>query len=193
MASDQQLLPKDVNSPKASILTIPAEIRNRIYRLALYKPGYILVNKNYKLPALLQTTRKIRTEAKSIYFLEHNFRVDVTRFRMVNYAALLHTLGADPFYEKMCNGENLTLTTFSEDVEWTALLAWCKAFYEGRMPQCRVVREDRRGCAEKVASRAFRVVDKLRHKMSWDEVKDILWQYKFMAEDSAASWWGFAD
>lgn len=168
-------------------------VSNRIYRLVLVAGEDISVDRHYSAPALLQVCRKIRNEAKSIYFLEQTFRVDVTGFESKYYSAWLHKLGGDEYYGKMVKGGNLALTTIGSDIRWKPLLVWCQAFYEGSLPGCRVIDQEGRSAAEKVASRAFRFVDKLKHKLDWKEIKEILWQYRLGIEDTAAGWWGFDD
>ena len=63
------------------LTSLPAELRNRIYRLALIndKPLNITSKKTNQEPALLATNRQIRAEALKIYYAENIFllRVDL--------------------------------------------------------------------------------------------------------------------
>lgn len=62
----------------SSILnTIPGELRNTIWHFALVEPDGIKIEHDTKLPALLQTCRKIRRESYSIYFADNTFKISV--------------------------------------------------------------------------------------------------------------------
>jgi hypothetical protein len=62
---------------RANFLTIPGELRNKIYRLALISDGKIVVAKGqFVEPRLLRTCRQIRTEATKIYYLENEWTID---------------------------------------------------------------------------------------------------------------------
>lgn len=66
--------------PKASLLGLPAEIRNSIYEYALLPPNAITVDTctpvsraNCAVPALLRSNRQIRTEASDMFFSRATF------------------------------------------------------------------------------------------------------------------------
>lgn len=60
-----------------SLFTLPAEIRNKIYRYTLTSPSKIAVTAHgLREPALLSTCRPIRTEAASIFYYENTFAID---------------------------------------------------------------------------------------------------------------------
>lgn len=56
--------PAQAKQPR--MLTLPAELRNRIYRLAILEDHDVTVDQDFKLPAMLHVCRKTREEAKSI-------------------------------------------------------------------------------------------------------------------------------
>ncbi|KAK5120783.1 hypothetical protein LTR85_005849 [Meristemomyces frigidus] len=62
------------------LLSIPPEIRNYIYGLALTESDDIVVPSSGKLsqPALLRVCKQVRTEALAIYYASNNFRSRLT-------------------------------------------------------------------------------------------------------------------
>ena len=62
------------NAP--NLLTIPGELRNKIYRLALTTANKINVDKGqFAEPGLLPACRQVRTEAVKIYYLENEWQI----------------------------------------------------------------------------------------------------------------------
>lgn len=58
------------------LLELPAELRNRIYRLVLHRNKHIQVaTTGYEREDMLSTCRQIRQEAIKIYYYENTFRV----------------------------------------------------------------------------------------------------------------------
>jgi hypothetical protein len=64
-------------SQKSSLLTLPPELRNEIYRLALISSEKIDITKEYNEPALLSVSRKIRDEATPILYLRNQWHIDL--------------------------------------------------------------------------------------------------------------------
>ena len=61
-------------------MQLPAEVRNRIYRLCTCAPGTIHISKaswTTHQPALLRTGYEIRAEALKLFYFENSFLVDV--------------------------------------------------------------------------------------------------------------------
>lgn len=68
---------------EASFLGIPGELRNLIYRNILLQPGMIRVSSSTpSQPAVLLTSRRIRTEALPIWLAENTFKVDAWDMRL---------------------------------------------------------------------------------------------------------------
>lgn len=76
--------------PRASLLGIPGELRNTIYRYALLEDQLVKLSpQNHQLPGLLRTCSQIRDEANEIYQIENNFQVDAWNMKLCipkNYA-----------------------------------------------------------------------------------------------------------
>ncbi|KAF2173479.1 hypothetical protein M409DRAFT_15760 [Zasmidium cellare ATCC 36951] len=77
--------------PEPSLLGIPGELRNIIYRYALLQDTMIKVSPaTPSQPSLLWTTRQIRTEALPIFLAENTFKVDAWDMELTipsNYTA----------------------------------------------------------------------------------------------------------
>jgi hypothetical protein len=67
-------------TPRCKFIVLPAELRNRIYRLTLLEPDAIKINDSSKPqePSLLSACRQITQEAISIYYGEIHFDLRVT-------------------------------------------------------------------------------------------------------------------
>ena len=75
----------------ANFLTIPGELRNKIYRIALVSDGKIVVAKGqFVEPLLLRTCRQIRTEATKIYYLENEWTIDYPNWEYAMAEAFIH-------------------------------------------------------------------------------------------------------
>lgn len=63
--------------PRASLLGVPAEIKNRIWELVLVRRDEIFIEagKNNQEPGLLRTCRQIRAEASEMFFTQNFFYV----------------------------------------------------------------------------------------------------------------------
>jgi hypothetical protein len=60
--------------PRASLLGLPGELRNRIWRFALLEDGDITIDVNHhQAPALLRTSRQCRQETAEIFYQENAF------------------------------------------------------------------------------------------------------------------------
>ena len=99
---------------KASFLSLPAELRNEIYALALDEPGPIRIRTTlpYLLePALLATNRQVRSEAMGIWYGETVFEIEGSSPAV----KFLRAATDDKLLALRC----LHITTLS-DVAWTA-------------------------------------------------------------------------
>ena len=87
-------VPSEPEAPKHTLLTLPPEMRNRIYRSALIEPQNILIREDKDTlhhrhprplqmkppqtePPLLSTCRQIRKEALDIYYQENTFSIHI--------------------------------------------------------------------------------------------------------------------
>ncbi|KAK4626902.1 hypothetical protein CLAFUW4_05047 [Fulvia fulva] len=117
--------PPKKTSPR--LLTLPAEIRNRIYEYALIEHPNILITPAIREPPLLSANRQIRTEALGIYYSNLNIFIlpihssDATLY--LRWHTHLQSLG----FDDMTSG----LVRLSGTPRWENLFRWCKAVYQG--------------------------------------------------------------
>lgn len=66
-------------APRASLLGIPGELRNRISRMVLMEDEAISITatENHKQPGFLRTCRQLRAEARDIFEKENDFGLEV--------------------------------------------------------------------------------------------------------------------
>ena len=66
-----------------SLLSLPAELRNRIYEYALAEQRSIKITPGLRTPALLRASSQLRREARPIWFEVNSFRL-VSIFRLAS-------------------------------------------------------------------------------------------------------------
>ena len=64
----------------ASLLSLPPEIRNRIYTYALYNSSPINLTKPHKMPSIIYTNRQIRSETLTMWAAINIFQWDTLYF-----------------------------------------------------------------------------------------------------------------
>ncbi|KAK4549860.1 hypothetical protein LTR36_005161 [Oleoguttula mirabilis] len=155
---------------KHTLLSLPPEIRNQIYRAVLIEPHSIAVREGVRPPeepALLATCRHIRNEALGIFWKENNFEILVCDF-------------AASFYIKWCGVSkktsdsryNSTHTfTLSGDIDWWYLKNWLRAFFEG---ECHCFDAENANKDMAAAAYLFDVVAEMRDHCSWNQVDAVL-------------------
>lgn len=115
------------------LLTIPPELRNRIYEEVLVEEKKIdLSHKDTKPPGLLSTCRQIRDEARKIWYFQNKFHLTVIAcdcrlerdFADAREAveSEVGSEGREVYVSvKLCRG----------DRDWSNLLEWCRLIFAG--------------------------------------------------------------
>lgn len=124
-SDDDEIKVAEAGEPKHMLLSIPPEMRNRIYRAALLVDDEIVIPPDGpppEEPALLRTCSQIRAEAMSIYYKENRFLVHINK------------TNAD-VYIKWCKASEHRMGTshdFSSDgeVSWPNLMRWLEAYFK---------------------------------------------------------------
>lgn len=115
---------------RASLLTLPPELRNSIYRYVLVPRGSFMITKdNYMQPPLLRTCRQLRQEASGIYYEENYFKIDCRDFDFTaDLGFALHARVA------IARGQTVAgrLLVSRTNASWQGLLRYLKAINEGR-------------------------------------------------------------
>ncbi|KAK5124413.1 hypothetical protein LTR85_001630 [Meristemomyces frigidus] len=164
-----------------SLLGLPAELRNRIYMLALLESDAVTINKNnYIQPGLLRTCRQVRSESSGLYYTLNTFRIDVTDcdFR----ADRTFKQHAAKFKAKM------QLTGQAGRSSWGNLVKACKVCHEGRGTGVKYATNTSIGW--RYAGRAFELVVVLK-KVPWVQVEAALEALKATMATSGGETWCF--
>ena len=160
------------NAKGASLLTIPAELRNTIYEHVLLRKQRIDLNETSKPPGLLATCRQIRKETIAIYFKGNDFVFKVHEYdgADASHAFKLVRKYRPNDSKAIC----IELCENCTNVHICKLHKWLKAYHaESKMP---FLRQDK--CAEEtdaqtLARRTFGVVQAMRSK-PWEDVEEVL-------------------
>lgn len=163
------------------LFTLPAELRNEIYRLVLLSQSRITIGaRNHEQPALLRTCRQLREETSSIFYDENRFLTRVQDMRMVIPAShwCITRIRAPNFSAHM-----------SGTMSWSNTLKWLERYYRGEairlgsVPNCGPDR-----IHMNVAAHIFGVVDRLRKKLKWKDIVPVLEEVRQMVDDKDGTW-----
>lgn len=168
---------KGDNAP--TLLTLPAELRNAIYRLVLVVDIYVEVDDHdHHTHSLLRTCRQLRKEASSFFLDENIFWIIFTdlRARMpIQHWAVLCV-------EK----QRIALVTVGS-MHWNNLKQWLKIYHENCGTYPSMADEEEEGDASDVAAYAFNIVDAMQG-LPWLTVEAILEEYRRGTERGAVTW-----
>ena len=152
-----------------SLLKIPAELRNEIYRLVLISDEQIEIKDIYKEPALLSTCRQIRKEATPILYLGNSWVIDLPDWNFAFY---------DAFYISV---HRKVLESWKMKVAWTnngslndkaGLLRFIKFLHENQhYPGIRY--EPSKYSLESAVTGACEIARSMR-KQPWEEISSVL-------------------
>ncbi|KAM3420438.1 hypothetical protein BST61_g3711 [Cercospora zeina] len=140
--SDAKTRAAQVSPTPSRLLRLPAELRNRIYRLGLHTAGdedrIIVTDFGHERPALLQTCRKIRTEALKIYYYENSFRIDMNSYDstlLARFTQKLRDLGLETHSAKPAKEYVECYLRYGDrEPNWANLLQWMKFVHGGLVP-----------------------------------------------------------
>ena len=113
-------------TPPCRFLDLPAELRNRIYRLTLLETQKIVISDHHKAkePGLLSACRQIRQETLTLYYHENVFNI------------LIENHDSTTLQHWISGSKNRPMSNFYYLVEpcynWTNLLGWVEATMSGR-------------------------------------------------------------
>lgn len=155
------------STEESRLVSLPAEIRNQIYKNVLVESEPIDVNSSNipAEPGLLRVNRNIRNEARHFYYNDNLFL-----FTVYNYDGILlvRWLGSSEFRQ-----HSKWQVHYEGLPNWANLLAWLKATYEenshGRRPSRSVVKK-----ASEVVG-IFNLVARMKSdNVPWHEIEPYL-------------------
>ena len=165
----------DEGPPRASLLGLPGELRNVIYRLALVETDRIVIdaaNPVAPQPGLLRTYRQLRNESLKIFYRENSFQ-----YVLVD----LKPPGAPDHHQMRLSRYVMLFVGISAGVHvfrWENLLQWLKGCHGRKAP--RLPPPGNAGKQVQVLKGAFDIVCQLRRngKLKWEEIEPILEAWK---------------
>lgn len=184
---DQKGANKNDNPPRASLLGLPGELRNRIVHFAIVNgyeeydedsdedwcPEDIFVSKRgqYEQPGLLSCCRQLRDEAKPIFLAENSFYIAIFDGKLAP--------GPDHWvWSKNILESFRHLQCFQRGrISWRNIMEWLKLYHQGKVPpmlryNCNGFSTDLTACSE-----AFTMV-RVMEGNSWDVIEKALAAFK---------------
>lgn len=164
---------------RLSLLRLPAELRNRVWELALIDTHPIVVDQsNYRQPALLRTCSQIRNEAAAIYYEQNTFADDISDLDFT----------ADFTFAQHAGQYDAKIFMFGHvsRASWQNLVRACKRFHGGGCNGLRYT--GTRPVEWRLAARAFDLVHALRHTR-WEETEQALNVFKATVAESNPTRW----
>jgi hypothetical protein len=169
----------DTPSPK-SLLGLPAELRNRIYRFAVSADGRIPITTSagFTEPPLLLTSKAIRQEAIGIYYLENDFDLVV-----VSWDPSIYSLQVQKA-ESMWNNYKIDLLNQIKvrilrrgHTSWKNFKRWMRMHYDERVDEAGPMLEPTKTASlppmQKIMVGMFVVANRMKAS-PWDEVEQVL-------------------
>ena len=171
-------------SATSTLLSIPAEIRNKTHRFAAVS-NQIIVPPNCqptKEPGWLRTCRQTRQEAVGIYYQENQFVFRIDNF---NAGACLKWTEQSKLHLHASTGY-----VVSHSTNWANLVKWLKAFW-GRKFQGLKEKYNAPKLKEKYTAAAmFSLVRKMRGVpgMQWEKIEEVLEVVHFTLKLQNSKW-----
>lgn len=165
-APDRADLPTE--SERCTFLSLPPEMRNKIYRFTLVETDKISIPPNGPLPAepgLLSTCTQIRAEASGMYYKQNKFLFAINRHDACQYIKWCRSSESRRHVNQSILVSRLT--------NWPNLLHWLDCYYHD---QCGNAGVNADGSPTFIDAHLFNVVKQLRQHscLSWPQVKAIL-------------------
>ncbi|KAK4613901.1 hypothetical protein CLAFUW4_09311 [Fulvia fulva] len=163
-----------VTTTTCKLLELPAELRNKIYRYSICeKDGIEVPRTGREQPGLTRTCKQIRKEATAIYYLENIFLVDAPGFDRYTCERIERQARAHVNIGKL----DFLIDTEAYSYSWSELVKWLKLYHDGESDMWRLDGEDLDD-PYYIAAKAAEMVEKLKGKMGWDDIADVLGSYK---------------
>ena len=160
-----------IQSSKPTLLGLPAEIRNKIYRYALVEQAPIDITEHSCVEAALtRTSRQLRFETQPIYSKENQFK-----FYVVDCKPQVPRCWTEYWLWKAHGKPGFTVVLeISGGLNWTNLLGWLKACHAGKMFSFDLPTKISRASFDtKTAARTFQILREMEG-LPWARIKAVV-------------------
>ena len=178
--------PEPPPASKHTLLSLPPEMRNPIYRFALVESQDVMIREEYnedgllpppQEPALLFACRQIRDEALEIYWQENTFRVEVE-----NLNAFFYKRWTRKSVTRYHSNHSFSLTG---NTDWWCLKDWLKSVYHSN---CHGFDSENSNRDMAGGAHLFDVVANMRGNYSWRQVNEVLQKLRPVLVGHNAAW-----
>jgi hypothetical protein len=172
----QQPMPQQPSDPTSAatscrLLSLPGELRNRIYRYALHSERGIEIDKvrwSIHQPPLLKTCKTIRAEALRLFYMENKISTNIhdwdpiVKYKFQQLMAF-HNVRPQQLNHYFTGGPN-----------WKNLMDWLQAVHQGRIGAISDAVGKQRPMERKLVGLMFKIVRKATGVSAWSHVEDLL-------------------
>lgn len=185
------------SNPDSGLLSLPAELRNRIYRLVLLRHRTIRVTKSgfNQGSGILATCKQIRYEALKIYYYENAFSVSTPKWNtdaLVCFNTQICRLGL-----QVEPGKGMCIFTIidraSLEPHWANLLEWARLLHSKTMSWTHSNKESYAlsgycGTVAYNVGRAMRITACQMRALPWSQVKEVLAAHRIVLASVDKRW-----
>ncbi|WPB02238.1 uncharacterized protein RHO25_006872 [Cercospora beticola] len=200
-----------------SLLRLPAELRDEIYRLATplapdaWEFTFTSANRPSE-PPLLFVNRQIRAEASSVYYKQNKFIFEIQNLDASTYIAwcqaslsrrLIANVRLNLIYEPLLqipedfrdphSGPGQRIFVPKERQLWPNLMFWLEKYYHRKCLGLPNVEKEYPAAFSNTAAAMFDMVCRMGrdHNMSWEQVEDVLKPMQKALGSANSAWLGF--
>ncbi|KAK5704354.1 hypothetical protein LTR97_003372 [Elasticomyces elasticus] len=165
------------------LLTLPPELRNRIWEHSLVspEPPVRIDNETWRQPPLIRTCKQIRQEAAPMYYGLNKFSIIVTD---LDFKTDIHFCRS----ARSCVDFPPDTSYYSSgpvQAKWESLMEGAKAVHSGMIPGCQHNMAQTGVLA--AAAGALKIARRLRG-VPWEQVEEVLIVYKSAVVSSGTGW-----
>ena len=167
------------------LLSLPGELRNRIYYAALVSDRTIEIDKarwSTHQPALLKTCKTIRVEAYRLFYLENKISTNIHDWNPVVKYEFQKLMAKHRIRPMQLNHY------FTGGPNWDNLMNWLQAVHQGRIGAISDAVGKQRPIERKTIGIMFKIVRKATGVSAWSQVEDLLVAHRELLGMNDARW-----
>lgn len=167
------------------LLSLPGELRNRIYYAALVSERTIEIDKarwSTHQPAFLKTCKTIRAEAYRLFYLENKISTNIHDWNPVVKYEFQKLMAKHRIRPMQLNHY------FTGGPNWDNLMNWLQAVHQGRIGAISDAVGKQRPIERKTIGIMFKIVRKATGVSAWSQVEDLLVAHRELLGMNDARW-----